>query len=32
MNNEENLTTCDWPLYEEPAATDQTHIPSVWYS
>ena len=30
MNSETN--TCEWPLLDELAMTDETKIPSVWYS
>lgn len=32
MNEENKMTAEEWPGYEEPSATDQTHMPSVWYS
>lgn len=28
----ENLTTNEWPLYDEQAATAATQTPSLWYS
>lgn len=30
--NDGNLTTNDWPLYDEQAACTSTDTPSVWYS
>lgn len=30
--NEERMTATDWPRFDEPAMTDETHMPSVWYS
>lgn len=30
--NEESKKMAEWPRFNEPAMTDETRFPSVWYS
>ena len=32
MNTEKNMTTNDWPVFDEQSAVMNTQAPSVWYS